>query len=456
MSLRDVENEIDDDDFTYSEEDLNELPSGSSLSENVIAELAANPKKRARRRTFREGRQRQKKHWSELSDKTEFPQVLRDIFRKSVILPRHEFQEKLALIYLLLPAFLCEMIPVVFSHGESGCGKSQMGLLATKLHGTSFVGANSTAASLRNTADSVRKRNKEGSANDRRNELECYSLSWNDIHKDMLASNDYALLTLLKLGVERGSVITKASAEEGNIEFWVFGPKFISSITAFYSDPRFAEMKRRTIVIKHKTLKSFSGDDWDAVNKSIDQSDLIVYRNIEWEGFNDALTDYWDSDEMEDRWDSVSSALDKVAMHGMEQPLFEMSFDMIVCGVITGVFKDIEDGCNHFQEYWSWHRLNVESEYGASMQAIIRYIKAETEEQVTSNQEARDLKLYKLIQPIEIDPASLKTYCNGCAARGELDSYLDDARRADAMRALGWTLGQNKAGQVKWLAPGGG
>lgn len=441
-------------DYDYDETDLENIPLDSPVREAAEKAVKDTKTTHRRRRDYRGARKKSKKSWETISGKPEFPQKLQDILRRSVILPRQSFQELLILSYLMVPAIKCDQIPLMFSQGKPGCGKSLIGLLSTYLHGTSFVGSTSTATSLRNTADSIRKYNSEVSANVASNEKPCYSLAWNDVFPEMLFANDCALLTLLKLGVDRSSVITKAGAEKGNEEFWVFGPKIFSSISMLLSDPRAAELKRRTLCIEHKPSTEMSGEDWDSLNRELVKEDLIIYRNYDWDSIQDALIDYWDDDDSLDRWDETAEALDGYGKHGMERPLFEMCFDLIVCGVVCGYFSTVQEACKHWKAYWQWHKENIESKYGASLQAIRRYIARETEGQIRVNQEAAAAKLHRLVKPLEIDPASLKIYCNECASRGELDSYLDDSRRAEAMRALGWNLTENSSGEVKWLMAG--
>jgi hypothetical protein len=388
--------------------------------------------------------------WREFADGHTVPQWVGSLLNQSVLLPRHDFQSKIVLSYLMLPAALCKLLPILYSHGPSGTGKSYLGKLAYLIHNTSPIGANSTATSIRNYINSTRKFNPSLLCSSRGNERLSYAMIWEDISPEEMARNEGMVFNLLKLGIDRRGQITRANMEGGLDVFEVFSPKYISSISAIYSQPEFNELIRRLIVIEHKSLKYWKASDYSSITQGVDLSSLIALDEIDFTGFKEEFEQYWMDDDTIARWKSNSAKIRAKRNHGIQNALWQMSKDLICCGLTCDVWESLDEAASHMRTYWEWHEDNVSSQSTSNLKMIKEFVEEQTAPIRESNQEAIDRGLGAFCMPLEINPKALKDHIDGCRANGLLDGRLDDKERSQIMERLGWIIGPGKGGKQVW------
>lgn len=388
--------------------------------------------------------------WREFADGDTVPQWVGSLLNQSVLLPRHDFQAKIVLSYLMLPAALCKLLPILYSHGPSGTGKSYLGKLAYLIHNTSPIGANSTATSIRNYINSTRKFNPSLLCSSRGNERLSYAMIWEDISPEEMARNEGMVFNLLKLGIDRRGQITRANMEGGLDVFEVFSPKYISSISAIYSQPEFNELVRRLIVIEHKSLKYWKPSDYSPTTQGVDLSSLIALDELDFTGFKEEFESYWMDDGTISRWKSNSSKIRAKRNHGIQNALWQMSKDLICCGLTCDVWESLDEAASHMRAYWEWHEENVSSQSTSNLKMIKEFIEEQTAPIRESNKEAIERGLEAFCIPLEISPKALKDHVDGCRANGLLDGRLDDKERAQIMERLGWVIGPGKGGKQVW------
>jgi hypothetical protein len=402
-----------------------------------------------RRLNFAEFRDDDKDDWTVFADGDSFPEKLKSLVEKSVLLPRAEFQLPIVLSYLMLPSALCTRVPILFSQGGSGCGKSTLGLIACRLHNSSPISAGSTFASIRNTVATMRRWDDalplEHEANERNG-----ALVWEDISPQHLIGENNHIFSLLKNGCERSGTITIAKKEGGNEVFKIFSPKYISSIHAIYSQFEFRELVRRLIVIQHKPITVWTSSDFDAANESVDAADLLDIGDIRFDWFSNKFRDYWESADSLLNWQKIQRSLRSTRNHGMSGNDFKMSKDLIACGVVCGYFGQIGDGLEHMRRYWEWHKDNVESQASATVKALSRYVNKVIGDSVRRNQELADSGMKHFVQPVEISASDLKKHVLALKDAGELDTNANIGDITNAMGQLGWELKPNSMGNNSW------
>lgn len=403
---------------------------------------------------FSQFREDSKDYWNELVEGDSFPEMLRDLLDKSVLLPRHNEQAKTALAYLLLPSALCNRVPILFSQGASGCGKSTLGYIACALHDVPPISAGSTFASIRNTIQTSRVWNPKEPLEQPGNERHC-CLIWEDIKPDDLSGNDGNIFSLLKNGVERSGTITIAVLGGENMRFKVFSPKLISSIHPLYARHEFRELVRRLIVIQHKPVMHWNAADYCDSTKDVDSNDLIELSDLNWSGFKKEFREFWEDRERLSLWATTQRKLARFKRFRMNPNDYKMSRDLVCCGVVCGVWCDIESACEHFADYWEWHRNSIESQASATQKALSTFIQTHTQTQAETNSRLIGTPMDWAVKPLEIDAKALKQWCEYLASQGELDSNPTIREINACMNSLGWELKPNSSNRNTWQLANG-
>lgn len=405
--------------------------------------------KRNRRFNFAEFRDESKENWTEVTEGDAFPQQLASLFRRSILLPRASFQEPIALSYLMLPSAICTRVPILFSQGGSGCGKSALGMIACRLHNQSPIGAGSTFASIRNTVATMRKWDEALPLEYESNEKNS-ALVWEDISPQHLVGENNHVFALLKNGVERTGTITIAKKEGGNETFRIFSPKYISSVHAVYSQFEFRELVRRLVVIQHKPRSVWTADDFCPTTEDVNTEELLDLSDIRFDWFANAYREYWEDIDNLNNWVKIQRSLRSTRNHGLTGNDFKMCKDLITCGVVTGYFAQLGDGIEHFRRYWEWHRDNVEAQSSATVKALSRFVNRIVGDSVTRNTELANVGMKHLIQPIEISASDLKKHILALKEQGELDTNANVSDITNAMGQLGYELKPSQLGGNTW------
>ena len=158
----------------------------------------------------------------------------------------------IAATYACCHSLAMQFCPILFYQGKSGSAKSESAKLIAAIRETSkdILGAQCTFASIRNVINTSRWYVYSQYLQDTAlaNEKPTI-LVWADIKEADLSENRQ-LYSLLRNGCDRKEDKLLIAGEAGqNQEFFVFCPKIISSVEAFYSYPKWSELKRRILLI---------------------------------------------------------------------------------------------------------------------------------------------------------------------------------------------------------------
>lgn len=388
-----------------------------------------------------------KESWRDLVAGDDLAQDIKELVTLTALLPRGDFQVPIVATYLMLASCLCNHVPILFSHGSPGSGKSALAHLACKIHGINPIGANSTPASLRNSVMGSRF----GEPIDGQYiQLEQHAiLAWEDVNPTELRKYEFALFNLLKLGIDRDATIQIATEKGKNMEFYPFSPKYVSSIHPIYSEHQYRELVRRVIVIQHKKFSDWTHEDQSEIYKGAEPDDLIDLESYSWEGINAEFHAYWKDTVRLERYASLQKSLTRKRSHGIDRALWKISKDLICTGVICGFWDDLDAAIEHIRQYWNWHYANVESQASPLTQILKKFVERETENAEKSNALAIEHGIPP--QPVEIAPPILKKFVMEAIATGHipLGTPLRDCN--DAMAALGWKMCENLKGHMVWM-----
>lgn len=381
-------------------------------------------------------------NWQDAVSGNSFPEYVYSLILKSVLLPRADFQMPIVASYLCIPSAVCNRLPVLFSHGMSGCGKSFLGKIACGIHNVAPLSGISTLASLRNCIQE--RRFGQG------RETNC-CLIWDDIKPNDLKAYNYGIFSLIKNGIERSAVLTIAAGEAGeNMSFQIFSPKITSSIHPIYSLHDFREIVRRVIVVQHKPYKNWLVSDHSGLYEGLHDDEMIDVDSLDFDGLNLEFNQYWDAQRLTE-FSSVAKSLNSTRNHGIEKPLWMISKDLIATGVVCGFWDTIDDAVKHFKSYWQWHKENIESQTSA-LQKVLQYFIAEKSETIEKqNAIVRESNQLHLLRHVELNPNELQTYWKDCMMRGMVEPGTSNREINDAMANLGWRLTSNAKNEMKWM-----
>jgi hypothetical protein len=364
---------------------------------------------------------------------------LRTIFNESILLPEKEIQLPVLLAYATVPSALSNILPVVFFAGKEGSGKSQTLLLMSAIHNCPVYGSNTTYAGLRNTMGKRRfvvPKNEEGEKN--------YICCFDNVNIGTLKNE--LMLTYFLSGYNRRTDIIEIAKEGGeNLTFRVFGPKVISSVHPIHADPALKELARRLVVIKFKTIEEMTEEeigDFDVFSRlDLESVDLSI--------LNHEYNNLWNVDNQHRFMDLVGKL--KAKSKDFKIPKIIKSHqwtllpDVIAAGIVSGVFNDIPDALRIFGNYWEWNITNVGSSVGAMQKAILHYVK---DKSAIPDRLAQRLGL---IEPTEIRCDALKTYLDGLAREGALETYPTPQNVTTIMTSIGWKRDLNKNEIWVWV-----
>jgi hypothetical protein len=316
--------------------------------------------------------------WREIyAEDLPLPVNLLLILQQAVFLP-HDFYDIIT-AYFLLPSALCNVVPYLFFHGQSGSGKSALSKIAKYLHGVEFNSSSDTFAGIRNDLDQRKAAWVEATALNGDGEPYSYrkkvekntAMVWDDLDADIFTRSP-DLYRLLKFGYDRTTdKITLSSKEVGeNLTFRCFCPKIFSSITPLHLDDRFKELKRRLIVIPCCRVEELSKERLAEQNITVDdwQSKLLKIDAYDWTGFSTLFQGYWDLDMarlfFETRQKLVQSGT------GLNSQQLAISTDLLATGIASGIWESQEYAVSRMKTYWQWFK--GETEGGTSLGQLLK------------------------------------------------------------------------------------
>lgn len=381
--------------------------------------------------------------WQDIYDNSlPLSQNLISILRQSVLLPRANIQVPIAVAYMLIPSALAKVVPILFSHGQAGTGKSTVGFLAAQVHGITLCTSGDTFASIRNFLSAQ----KWVFPDSQRGERNCM-LVWDDIDEQLFATKP-DIYRMLKVGYDKSSDIIRIAGANGeNLEFRVFSPKITSSIQGLHNHPKYPEIQRRCLVLKHKKLELFSlGERIEAgLDDDFSFSDQLNLKAIDWEGFDWKFRELWTNVENCKRYAEIRKKLTsrgkksfKLGEH-VNSDKWTISVDLCCAGIVSGVWSDINEGVEAISAYWKWHKENIADENGAMMKLLREFIEKETQTIRETNQ-----RLGYLAVNMEVSPEKLKNQLAFWQSRGELDMNPKVDVVVSVMGQLGWRLEPGK------------
>lgn len=323
-------------------------------------------------------------------------------------------------------------MPILFLHGVSGSGKSQVIALAKYLHDVREIqGPDCTFVSLRN---------------------EIYRQYWVDQESEFIRDGamllfdnawertflqDDKLLSMLLRSYERSNAtLTTSSQTFGeNKTYITFSGKIISSVSLFES-PKLQEIHRRLYVIRLKKMQDIEVEpDFEPIDKD----------SVSWDGLYHEYFAFWNNEQNCKRYvisrqfltDGRHKTKKKVlkAFPCFDDSRYKVSIDVIATMVATGGYSSEWDAIEALAKFFDLQdsELNIGSQ---STDLIKEYLDSQIEAlRISGNPEI-------------VNARSLKAYISKSVEIGVLPEDLKrDRNLRELMGQLGYSL--TKQGWVK-------
>lgn len=413
----------------------------------ILADIAGDDKPAVARRDASwvdpsEIRESDSELWTDYTSSNYFPTQVMELLQQCVLLPRGDFQARIAASYLMLPSVFCNKIPILFSQGASGSGKSTIAYYACAIHGVEPLGSGSTFPAIRNQIRQVRFYDPKQGDKDPYNEKNC-CLAWEDINPQSLRSFDGNIFNLIKLGVDRKGKISIASLGGENIEFSVFSPKLISSIHPVYAEHDFRELIRRIVVIEHKRYSQFLQSDHSDFYDGITPDELLDISSINWEGMSKEFNNFWMDKETAQKFAKARKSLRRPKGSDFPAALFDMYKDLMATGIVCGYFESAYDAVEHMQKYAVWHQERIENA-ATGTEVLLK-------ELINSKRSLWDIEFERLkskgqedfCDPFSLDASEIKLFLDEKHRLGEIEINPNARERSTVMESLGFRLQLN-------------
>jgi hypothetical protein len=382
--------------------------------------------------------------WKEYWDEEVSPyENLSNIVSQSVILPRHHIQLPIATTYLFIPSKWAKVLPVLFSYGQKGSGKSTFATIGCKLHGQeSTFSPKDTFAAIRNELNRQRWIDPE----EKTMELDGAILCWDNIHAETL-ERDIGIYQLLLFGYSRASERIMIAGKEGvNRYYQVFCPKVISSIEPLHTFPQFEELWRRFLIIEHKPWEKFTTADKDGLSDDFDiNQDRLDLDSIDWTEFSSVFHQIWNDHGNCYQYAKYRNALTHKGKKAIKIPKiitgarWTISIDLICTGLVVGTWSKPQEAVDHMASYWEWYDKHIEHNQSATVQHLQDFIEQEAGSQLNAIALAEKAGLPAPFEPI-INASKLKQFLVVKQELGELDITPRTKDINMLMGQLGWKL----------------
>ncbi|MEH2172193.1 hypothetical protein [Nostoc sp.] len=378
--------------------------------------------------------------WEELwNDDLTLYQNVRSILSQSVLLPQRDLMLPILATYILIPSKWALILPILFSWGGKGSGKSTTAIFANKLHGKNQTfSSTDTFSAIRNALDSMRWIDPA----EKEMEKEGAILAWDNLHISTL-KRDERIYQLLLFGYSRASdKISIAQPDGTNREFFVFSPKIISSVDDIHLCPDFEELHRRLLVIPHKSFEEFNSEERKLYQDFDIFTDKLDIDSIHWEGIEEKFYSFWNNTDNCKLYAKYRSMLTrkgkKEFTHEMTSNQWVITVDLMVTGLILGTWKSPSEAISHMDSYWKYTDKHIFSQLGATTEHLKQFIEEEVGTQRILNQQL--IEKGKPGISLVISPQKLKNRIAYHHARGELEINPRQQDIIIIMSRLGWRL----------------
>ena len=345
-----------------------------------------------------------------------------EAFTTSVLLPNPEIQLPILSAFACLPTALINTAPILCILGRSGSGKSQILKILAALNGTTALGSSSSFVSIRNEIKSI-------SFLDEIGELQApnYQLVFDDAKADFVEDPDR--FAILRYGYDRStSIVTISGPISGqNLRFQTFCPKAFSTTDSFIFEARFAELRRRSLLLRSEKQSD---------NPMVDE--LIPPDEVDYRALRNAIRYHWLIKENCEHFVQIHRYMKRTrSMFDSDQWTIYRPIASTLCA-LTGMDP------NEAKEAGKAFFDLQEDETPPLRQILI--------DELQDNMECHEerIKHDPAAPPYSVPTAHIKNLIESAKRRGSISDSRLEAYQPE-MEQLGWRLRKNNKGEISWV-----
>lgn len=371
-------------------------------------------------------------------------QNLSSLLKRIILLPKSQTFLPLVCTYLMQPTRPARCLPILFSHGAAGSGKTTLAQIGARLRGRKTVlTVNDTFAAIRNElefqgyyARSHKEYRKEGA-------MLCYD---NVSIKALKAEPRIYQMLLVGYNI-RSSQMQIATKEYTNEKFETFCPKIISSIDPLHTHPVYTELQRRLWTIPHKRIEDFTPSDLAEAGTSLEEfyETAVDIESVSWKGIDSVFYEFWTLEKVKEyvalrSWLSTTKAKKSLGIADkIPSDKWAISIDPICTGICIGTWRNALEAVNHLSAYYDFLKDLKDQDLGLALSYIKEYMSREIDPLRRANlalEEAGKPSKYEL----SLDPLKLRNYLKSLYDNGHLTEQPNNASICEWMDYLGWKL----------------
>ena len=279
-----------------------------------------------------------------------------------VAFPHPEIQLPLVASYLWTNPKFSSVLPILFCYGQPGSAKSNLAIIASKLRLSDPLNAdNCTAVSLRNTCNAQKFLDEQGNY-----EADGALLILDNVGKDTF-QQDKNLVALFLSGYKKGQdKVQIGSTDGGNIEFYTFSSRIISSVEPIHLEWSLRELSSRCWVIFHKPLEQIPITILE--QQRFDAELAIKPEDVNWEGFCQEYLDLWGNKANCKLFASYKKSLKNTEKFPSRR--WEMARDVLATGLLIGVWETPKEAKRCLLEYYD--SIDSYEHSGSPLEEILR------------------------------------------------------------------------------------
>lgn len=349
-------------------------------------------------------------------------------------LPERNIQMPVALAVAMANAKWCRTLPILFSCGSAGTGKSTFATIAAASRETRLWTANDTFASLRNDLSMLRFLDPPINSQYRDGPL----LAWDNLGPETL--KDPKLYQLLLLGYSKKTeVMSIAGGEQGNLTFHTFSSKIFSSIHPFHLLDEFSELARRLIVIFHSKI-----DD--------DDFNPLPIESYSWEGAYDEYCAYWGDFNLARKTGENRNKILRIPFKSLPESFsrqrWEISVDIINTLISYNAIATPKEGIELLDKYWTYFDRNKTKNSTPQSKLIADFIDPIIDSIAEENAVKATINLPGLIEGVP--SRQVMDFLKRKSELGELDFAMTPREVSSRLQSYGYKQ-QECSGKLYWV-----
>ena len=272
-------------------------------------------------------------------------QRTKNMLSKMVAFPYPDVQTPIVTSYLWTNPKFSSVLPILFCFGPPGSAKSNLAILASKLRESEPLNAdNCTPVSLRNTCNQQKFLDEE-----KNYEADGALLILDNVQTATFKENRN-LLALFLGGYKRGQDKVQIGAlNGGNIEFYTFSSRIISSIQPLHLEWDLRELSSRCFLVPHSPLEKIQPETLKA--QGFDIAEAIKPEDVNWKGFSKEYLKLWG--EVANCMYFTQSKKSLRNTGGFSSRRWEMARDVLATGLLIEAWRGPKEAKECLSEYYA-------------------------------------------------------------------------------------------------------